>query len=501
MSVPKSAAAYNASAQPSAPRADSNQFTAVPAVDAPTDLQIGDAVLRQLERDPGVDTHDIQVVTVDGIVQLSGTVDDLLSKERIARVAETVRGVRAVSNLVRLNVPKRDDRMIASDVSNALHLNAATESLRIVPTSYGGTVTLMGTVSSWQEKQLAERITKGVRGVTGIEDHIDVKYSTSRSDPQMATDVESRLMWDMLVDDDRISATVEGGKVFLRGQVGSAAERSRAYADAWVTGVQSVDVSELVVNPSMRNPDVRLPSEVHPSDPDIAQAIMDAAVYDPRVSSTEIRPEVVAGIVTLRGIVDDLQAKLAAESIARHTVGVVDVRDRIQVKSQQPVTDQQKAERIRDALAIDPVTDDDDVRVDVDNGVAVLRGAVGTYLESAEATQLAAGVRGISSVDNQLNVKRPGAGYRGSASMYDPYVESWTYIPRKVIHSDAKIARDIENELASTPFVDENAISVQVRGGTATLTGTVSNWKQRSAASRDAFAGGAVAVDNELQVK
>lgn len=107
----------------------------------------------------------------------------------------------------------------------------------------------------------------------------------------------------------------------------------------------------------------------------------------------------------------------------------------------------------------------------------------------------------VASVGNHLKVTHPEAEAGGSATMYDPYVESWTYVPRKVVRSDATIARDIQAELASTPFVDPKAVNVQVQGGTATLTGEVSNWKQRTAATRDAFEGGAVAVDNKLQVK
>jgi osmotically-inducible protein OsmY len=499
MSPAKVAAARPASTPEST--TTSNRFTPVPAEEALTDPQISEAVLRQLHRAPVIDARNVDVSTVDGIVQLRGTASDLLSKERIARVAETVRDVRAVSNLVRLNVPKRDDRMIASDVTNALDLNAATASLGIVPSSNDGVVTLTGNVGSWQEKQLAERIAKAVRGVTAVENHVGVTYAMPRGDDQMAADVKSRLHWDTLVDDQRISTTVENADVFLRGQVGSAAERSRAYADAWVTGVRSVDVSGLTVDPSVRNLDIRNPSNDHPSDADIAQAIVDAAVYDPRVRASDLRPQVASGVVTLRGIVDNLQAKLAADSIARHTVGAREVRDLIQIRSEKPSTDRDRAERIRSALLIDPVTDTDPISVDVKNGVAELHGSVGTYLESAEATQLAAGVSGIAGVENHLDVRRPEAEPSGNALAYDPYVESWTYIPRKVVRSDATIARDIENELSSTPFVDPKAIDVQVHGGSATLTGKVHSWKQRTAATRDAFEGGAVAVDNRLQVR
>jgi len=469
-----------------------------------TDDQIDQGVVDQFERDPGIDAKQISVTTKNGIVELTGTVNDILSKERVARVAETVRGVRSVDNRLDLYLPQRDDQDIDHDVSTALLLNAATDSLDIHGDSNHGTVTLTGNAQSWQEKQLAERLVKGVTGVRAVDDQIAVKYATERGDTDIKDDVQSRLHWDALLSEDPITVSVGGGNVYLTGEVGSAAERSRAYADSWVANVSSVDVSGIVVNPARRDTALRSAGPARRSDVDIAQAIEDSAAYDPRVKSFEIRPEVKGGVVTLFGIVDNLQAKLAAESLARNTVGVVEVRNRIQVTTDVPQTDQARAERIESALAINRATSPGTFHVVVDDGTATLGGAVDNFYEAARAAEIAGTVSGVTHVDNQLTVRHPAKGfvYLDYVAPYEPYVESWVYYPgRTPKHSDSEIAKSIRKELATSPFVKASSIDVRVHHGTATLTGKVNGWGQRSAATEDALQGGAIAVNNELQVK
>jgi osmotically-inducible protein OsmY len=497
---PEDVAAY----RPTLVISESTPMAMIPAEQSLTDSQISDAVYRQFERDPGIDDRQVYVTTNDGIVQLSGKVTDLLSKERVAHVAEAVRGVRAVSNQIELDIPKRDDRQITQDVSDAFLVNAATDSFDIHPTSKDGTVSLRGNVASWQERALAERLAKGVRGVRAVEDDdIHVTYPSLRSDPEIQADVKSRLRWDTQVDGDHITVSVGGATVFLRGAVGSAEERYRASADAWVTGVRSVDVSGILIDSSATRRDVRTSNAAHPSDADIAQAIKDAALYDPRIKSFNVQPKVTGGVVTLLGIVDNLQAKAAAESVARHTVGAMEVRNEIQVRASKPETDQARQERIESALAISPITEKGDIHVKVVDGEATLTGSVANYFVSAQASEMASQVSGVVRVQDELRVTHPDEGdvYGSSDAAFDPYLESFTYLPRKALHSDEQIAGDVKSALSSTPYVEATGVAIRVQGGTVTLTGTVDNWKQRSAATRDAFEGGAVAVHNDLQVR
>jgi len=460
----------------------------------PSDTAITAAVARQLEREPGIDERLISVVTADGIVQLTGTVHDLTTKDRAARGAETVLGVRAVVDRLNLDVPHRDDREVAADVLSVLRDDAATDQLDITAASTNGIVVLKGNVQSWQQKELAARLTKEVRGVVNVDNELNVNYGVHRTDRQMREDVESRLRWDSRVDPTHIYVGVSDGRVRLTGRVGSAAERSRALEDAWVSGVVSVDGNGLFVDPAMEHREIRSARLVMKSDHEIAQAIVDAAFYDPRVESTEIKPDVTGGIVTLRGIVDTVQAKLAAEALARNTVGVVKVRDLVEVRSNEPETDAERSGRIESALAISPVTGASKVEVSVVAGRATLSGTATDEYARARAAQIAGSVAGIREVDNQLTVERPPKGYGHGACRgpYEPFAAD--YAPETASRADTEIARDIELELRSNPYVDNGQVKVKVTAGAATLSGTVDSWQARRAATEDAFQGGALAV-------
>jgi osmotically-inducible protein OsmY len=73
-------------------------------------------------------------------------------------------------------------------------------------------------------------------------------------------------------------------------------------------------------------------------------------------------------------------------------------------------------------------------------------------------------------------------------------------VPAKPLAPDAEIASRIKAELAFSPFVDANQLNVSVDHGTATLTGSVASDGEAAFATQDAFAGGAVAVENRLHV-
>jgi len=70
-----------------------------------------------------------------------------------------------------------------------------------------------------------------------------------------------------------------------------------------------------------------------------------------------------------------------------------------------------------------------------------------------------------------------------------------------VERSDREIKQDIKKELQESPFVDSEKITVTVKDGVATLSGTVDSWTVHAAATAGAYQGGAIAVLNCLKVR
>lgn len=468
-----------------------------------TDETISDKIDDELRFDRGVTSSKIDVHTSRGIVTLTGEVNNLLAKERAVRIAQTVKGVRTVVDRIEVNPSEaRSDVEIQKDIEAAFVNNPATDSYEISASVHSGQVTLTGVVDSYQERELVKTVAKSVRGVTAIDDQIEVDFKTERSDNEIAQEIKEALSWDARVDDDLIDVRVNDGKVVLSGIVGSAAEKRLAETSAWVAGVTMVDVAELSVENWTRDDKLRTNKYAAKTKGDLQEAVKDALRSDPRVFSFKVDVDVTGSIVTLRGTVNSLRTKRAAGEDARNTVGVSYVSNRLKVRPQNLLRDPEVADNVREAFLRDPYVERFDIRVTVRDGTAHLYGIVDSNFEKIRADHVASRITGVLEVENHLKVDDNGS----YAS--DPYVDEFDFDPsysrenerQSTRKTDAEIKNAIVDALWWSPYVNEDKVKVSVDGGVATLTGRVGTWTESQAATTNAYQSGAVWVNNELMI-
>ena len=94
------------------------------------DEAITNRIDQELFYQADVPANSIDVITSQKIVTLSGTVDDLLSRERAEKVAMAVKGVQAVINRIEVQPPTRVDASITADIKEALAPRSGYGSLR-----------------------------------------------------------------------------------------------------------------------------------------------------------------------------------------------------------------------------------------------------------------------------------------------------------------------------------------------------------------------------------
>lgn len=469
-----------------------------------TNQTISDKISDEMLLDPGVVSTRLDIQTEDGIVTLSGQVNNILAKERAVRIAETVKGVRAVVNRIEVKPsPLRTDDAIKKDIKTALRTDPATEAREIDVRVNEGAVKLTGKVESYQELDLVRKVAQGVRGVVDLQEEIHVFYKDERPDQEIEEEVQETLRWDSQINDHMITVTVDQGQVKLAGVVGSAAEVRMAKADAWVAGVDDVDTEHLEVDPWIREEKLRGDKFVSKTEEEISSAVQDALLRDPRVKFFNVDVEVTGRTVTLRGTVDNLKARRAAARDAKNTVGVSYVENRLKTRFNQNREDTAIAADVRDAFYRDPYIERFDITVTVLNDTAYLYGKVDSQYEKDRADDLASRVPGVVDVRNFLSVaeQRP--------YVSDPYIDDLfidqdalvRYDRRSPYQSDKEIKNDIQDELWWSPFVSSEKIKVSVDDGIATLKGQVSSWSERRASTENAYEGGALLVDNELVVK
>ena len=474
------------------------------------DDAITSAVSGGLMFEEGVFPNDLDVSTSQGIVTLSGSVNNILAKERALKMAESIRGVRSVIDRIAVRPVSRSDADIRKDIQAALRQDPATESYRVAVSVQNAVATLTGSVGSFTERQLVARIAKGVKGTKDVRNDVAINYLSKRTDSEIAGDVKARLQWDIWINGDIINVDVFGGKVTLTGSVGSSIVKSRASDDGWVNGVVAVDGSGIKVDAWAYNDTSRKLKYAIKPDSDIKQAVLAALRLDPRVAAFSPEVAVEGGEVVLGGIVGNLKAKTAAEQDAKNTVGVVGVDSFLKVRPSGQATDTEMKEQLKAVIFWDPLLDGSTISADVISRVAYLSGTVDSIFQKAEAQDVASRTKGVVMVINHLNVRPefPVTYYDwpDSHPYVSPYAEQLSYYTSgmfgaRLYMTDERIKKNIESGFFWSPFVQSDEIKVVVDGGVATLTGTVGTWIGWGEADRGARRSGAVGVVNRIKVK
>ena len=208
-----------------------------------------------------------------------------------------------------------------------------------------------------------------------------------------------------------------------------------------------------------------------------------------RLTSTEIREAIVAdlddteslrvdrmdvsvhdGLVTLSGRVESLMDKRRASSVAKRTRDVQAVLNQLIVQASD-----RSDEEIRDdvvmRLRANDSLDRPEIAVAVNQGEVAITGEVDSLAEKRLAEIAAAGVRGVTSLQNQLTVG----------------------LSRQ--RSDEELREEIAGLIVNSVYLDNVEIDVRVENHVASLSGTVGSAAQKEQLEQTAEIWGVIDVD------
>jgi osmotically-inducible protein OsmY len=151
------------------------------------------------------------------------------------------------------------DKELKQHVQNALDWDPSVDAKDIGVSADQGVVTLRGTVPSYSEKLVAERVVLRVYGVKAVANDLTVHVANAyqRTDTEIAQAAVSALTWHSVVPNDRVTVTVKDGWITLAGTLDWQFQKDAAAGGVHeLTGVKGV-TNDIRVKPTVKTADIR----------------------------------------------------------------------------------------------------------------------------------------------------------------------------------------------------------------------------------------------------
>ena len=178
----------------------------------------------------------VKVKAKDGVVTLTGTVEDKDDKALAADTVENLPGVTSVKNEIKIKSshPEHSDGWIALKIRSRLLVKGNVSAANTTVSVQDGVVTLAGTADNMAQKELTEVYAREIDWVKSVKNEIVVKANPAGTetlgekidDASITTQVKYALLSHNSTSALKTKATTTEGVIVITGVAGSDAEKS-----------------------------------------------------------------------------------------------------------------------------------------------------------------------------------------------------------------------------------------------------------------------------------
>lgn len=199
-----------------------------------TDAEIKQDVLDELAWQPNVDETEIGVIVENGVVTLSGVLNNYSKKVAAEKAVKNVEGVKALAGDIEVkygNDFKKTDKEIAKAVVEALEWNSSVPEKNLTIKVEDGWVYLSGEVKWGYQREAAKRAVENLLGVRSVINSITIKQDVKPFD--VKDSIKKAFERSAELDAKNITVLTDGNTVTLRGKVHSLKEKEDAETAAY----------------------------------------------------------------------------------------------------------------------------------------------------------------------------------------------------------------------------------------------------------------------------